>query len=54
MITKNGAVPIKGGQYKLLPQDQLQDLQDLSSFGLHSAPSIWNVVICLYIYVCVI
>ena len=22
MITKNGAVPIKGGQYKLLSQDQ--------------------------------
>jgi trimethylamine--corrinoid protein Co-methyltransferase len=28
MITKNGAVPIKGGQYKLLSQDQLQDLHN--------------------------
>ncbi len=35
MVTKDGIVPVKGGQYKLLSDDQIQDLHDATIEVLH-------------------
>ncbi len=35
MVTKDGIVPVKGGQYKLLSDDQIQDLHNAAIDVLH-------------------